>query len=186
MNTRSLVMIAAATMLLHGTSANAQVCDDDMQSTASSTRLVIQGDGTALDTQTGLRWMRCPLGYQLDLGATASASDDRCVEESVTTFDWSGAHLAAQTLNDGGGFAGATDWRVPNVKALLSTVERRCAYPAIDLWVFPEAAELFWTSTPYPQIDRAFVVDFDRGTPSFSFKSVPSSDQFLNAVRLVR
>ena len=70
-------------------------------------------------------WMTCSLGQ------TFGNSDYSCTG-SVTTFDtWTEALLAVQTFNDGGGYAGHGDWRVPNVKELSSLVERACSAPSI-------------------------------------------------------
>jgi hypothetical protein len=40
--------------------------------------------------------------------------------------------LFLATLNGGGGFAGCTDWRIPNAKELQSIVNYEVSNPAVD------------------------------------------------------
>lgn len=95
------------------------------------------GDGTITDNNTGLMWEK-----KDDSGGIHDVDNDYtwCVDATfdsqcddpnkimdgtiVTTF------LAA--LNNGTGFAGHTDWRIPNVKELLSVVDHERVNPAID------------------------------------------------------
>jgi len=80
---------------------------------------VDNGDGTITDTSTGLMWEK--------------KSDDGSIHDKDNVYTWSGASYgstnvldgtAATTflaaLNAGGGFAGYTDWRLPNRTELES------------------------------------------------------------------
>ncbi len=163
----------------------AQDCSTAANATTPTHRFVVHDDATATDTQSGLRWARCPLGYTFDDNGTPGIlGDDRCDSDDSTQFNWQEALLAAQNLNSAGGLAGFTDWRVPNVKELVSIVEFSCRLPAINGNVFPETVPtLFWSSTTYNNIITAAVVDFRFGSPSFSYKEL---DGFAHYVRLVR
>jgi len=90
---------------------------------------VDNGDGTITDTSTGLMWEK--------------KSDDGSIHDKDNLYTWSGASYgttnvldgtAATTflaaLNAGGGFAGHTDWRLPNRKELESLVNLEIAHPA--------------------------------------------------------
>ncbi len=179
---KALLLIASLAM--PGIAAG-QDCSVAANATTPTHRFVVHGDATATDTQSGLRWARCPVGYSFDdNGSPGILSDDRCNADDETQLNWQDALLAAQDLNIGGGLAGFTDWRVPNVKELVSIVEFSCRFPAINSNVFPEtASSLFWSSTTYNNIITAAVVDFRFGSPSFSYKDL---DGFAHYVRLVR
>ncbi len=108
--------------------------------TAPAERFVANKDGTATDKVTGLMWMRCSLGH--------TWTGETC-EGDTLRASWEKTLNAVQELNKNGGFAGYTDWRVPNMKELGTIVERSCVYPAINMEIFP-TTELwyYWASTP--------------------------------------
>ncbi len=84
------------------------------------------------------------------------------------TYYWGDALQHAETLNTDGGFAGYQDWRIPNIKELLTLVERQCQDPAINLEVFPNTdyQDLVWSSTrTVPYFARA--VNFHDGGDGF-------------------
>ena len=132
-------------------------------------------DGTVTDAETDLMWMKCPLGYSYD---GSSCSDGPAV------YNWSQALQQAQSANAGAGSYGYTDWRVPNVKELLTLAERACENPAINSTVFPATvAELFWSASPNVNslaYSQAWVVNFTLAQPSHRHK------QYAHLVRLVR
>lgn len=68
-----------------------------------------QGNGTVIDSQTGLQWMRCELG-QTWTGRT-------CTGESET-YQWQAALDKAKIIS----YATYSDWRVPTLKELQSLV----------------------------------------------------------------
>lgn len=154
----SLVIV----FLLAGVSAQAQTCDTTIRATAPHSRYAVNADATVTDLRTGLVWQRCPAGATLHDNGTADVyADDRCEFEAEQTYLWQAALQFAADLNLGGGFAGFSDWRVPNVKELFSLVERQCQLPAINSTVFPlprvTSTLSFWSSSP------GLVVDFVAG-----------------------
>ena len=84
---------------------------------------------------TGLMWKTCPEGM-VSAGTSCSGTP--------VALDWKGA-LEAATRDTTGAYA---DWRLPNIKELLSIVEY-CGYsPAINQVVFPNTPSTqFWSST---------------------------------------
>ncbi|MGV8805457.1 MAG: Lcl C-terminal domain-containing protein [Polaromonas sp.] len=106
-------------------------------------RYFVANNGTVADQQTSLMWMQSPL---------------------KGTFTFDDAQQAAQNLNAEKGFAGHTDWRVPDHEELFSLVVED-NYPSICQEAFPETPEAwFWTSTPHTEnVDEAWLVDFSNG-----------------------
>jgi hypothetical protein len=145
-----------------------QFCSDRIHFTTPTGRFTDHGNGTVTDKRTGLRWQRCPLGYTFDgNGTPLLTADDRCTATSVATFTWQQALRAAVAQNQQGGYAGFTDWRLPNIKELASIVESRCLGPAINQTVFPDTPPrtVFFSSSPNagPSFTSILAVDFADG-----------------------
>lgn len=142
--------------------AQAQTCKSQIPLTTPTTDFEVHNNGTVTHTPTGLMWKVCSEGHTWQ-------SDGRCTGEALTQ-DWDDALKVPQTLNTQGGFAGYTDWRLPNVKELKSIIERACVKPAINADVFDNAhrpewyATSYWTSTPMLyESDISYAVDTERG-----------------------
>ncbi|MGB5722736.1 MAG: DUF1566 domain-containing protein [Woeseiaceae bacterium] len=163
----------------------AQECNDKIRAATPMSRFTLHGDGTATDSRSGLRWQRCPVGYVFDDNATANVySDDKCELTGVAVFNWQSALQSAADLNDGGGAAGFSDWRVPNLKELVSILEFKCFGPAINVSLFPDTPPVsFWSSTTTNSINNALVVNFETAQNSFSYLDIAA---FERHVRLVR
>lgn len=77
---------------------------------------VDNADGTITDVNTGLVWEKL--------------SDDGSVHDKDDAYDWTAAlSVKVAALNAGSGFAGHTDWRLPNVKELGSIVDYQFVVP---------------------------------------------------------
>jgi hypothetical protein len=155
-----------------------QVCHyDSIPATASPARFTDHGDGTVTDGVTGLHWKRCEEGRIWD-GVTCTGDG--------SFHTWEDALQLAGTSD----YAEESDWRLPNIKELATTVEAACYSPAVHLGVFPgvHSNAAYWTSTPdfavsEPSLMRnAFAIDFERG----SELSAGRVDAPLAGVRLVR
>lgn len=60
-------------------------------------------------------------------------SDDGGTHDKDTLYTWADAFaVKVAALNSGAGFAGHTDWRVPNVKELQSIVNYETVNPAVS------------------------------------------------------
>ena len=136
----------------------AQVIEDYVDNDWPDTRYDDQGDGTVTDIKTGLMWKQCSEGQSGD-----TCADDGLDEE----FNWSQALEHAENHT----FAGYSDWRVPNIKELLSLMARDRWSPTINNKLFPGAVshasanhfrEYFWSSTPSFN-EKTGVVSFHSG-----------------------
>ena len=117
----------------------AQTCQPaSIPASTPDSQLQDNGNGTITDRKTGLIWKQCVEGL----------SGNTCASGSAEIFSWQQALQRAQTVNSGGGFAGASDWRVPTIKELSSLVEQQCAGPAINLTRFPNTgSDIVWSSS---------------------------------------
>ena len=152
------------------------------------------GDGTITDLNTGLMWEK--------------KSDDGGLHDKGNTYPWWSTTVDAiwDWLDDvnaegGTGFAGYSDWRIPNVKELhsLSDYERRA--PSIDP-VFNTgcgggctvttcsctAASSTWSATTIPVFtNRAVTVNFTDGSVSSDITFASNRKRLLSLhVRAVR
>jgi len=111
-------------------------------------RFVDNGDGTITDNATGLMWVKDPGGMP---GPPFNAP-----------MDWQAAIDACEALD----FAGHTDWRLPNIKELMSIIDYSTMNPALDLAYFsPILAGPFWSSTTsQTSTDAAYTINLSFGT----------------------
>lgn len=141
------------------------VCNDRIDFGTPLSRFAYFGGESITDIATGLSWARCPLGYTF-VENTDSFRDDGCEAVDSEPLTWQEALAAVEALNASGGYDGHADWRLPNPKELLSIVEVRCAYPAINELIFPDTPSvMFWTSTADSRNDNGniAIVEFGQG-----------------------
>ena len=164
--------------------------DGDLQKGAARS-FTDNGDGTITDNLTGLMWEK--------------KSDDGSIHDKDNTYTWGltsspytmngtmvTTFLAA--LNGGGGFAGHTDWRIPNSNELESIVNLQNVNPAVDSAFNTSCAasctvtacsctqsDYYWSSTTY-QADPtdAWFVYFSDGSVDDGSKS---NSRYVRAVR---
>ncbi|MDP2903625.1 MAG: DUF1566 domain-containing protein [Methylovulum sp.] len=170
---KKIIYACCLLMAFNSTVALAQTCQTaTIPATTPSSRFTVPGNGTVTDTKTGLMWKQCSEGL--------SGAD--CSVGGAGAYTWQGALQQAQTVNANGGFAGYSDWRVPNVKELRSITERQCYDPTINVAVFPHTvSSLYWSSSPVANYSGyAWNVSFGYGHDHWYDKN------FSYYVRLVR
>ncbi len=166
------VLLCCATLLCASV-ANADACKPGPRPLSTPTeRFTLNANGSVLDKQTGLTWMRCALGQKWDAGSCTG---------TATRYAWQDTDWAKDAVNLDG-YAGYTDWRVPLVPELAAIVELGCLDQRINAAVFPGTpSDPFWSKTEKPKsADYAYTLDFGAGGASAQLKTTPG------ALRLVR
>jgi len=148
---------------------------EDPHRTTPDSRLTDNGDETVTDELTGLMWKQCSEGQ----------SGAGCATDGAGGMDWQAAlntAVAANAEGGGVGFAGYTDWRLPNLKELTSIVERGCDSPSINENYFPVTASgKYWSSSSHADpISDAWYVNFESGS---NFGDPKSYDLYVRLVR---
>lgn len=153
---KTIVAVVASANILATAITVQAACNDNLPRTTPSSEFTIHDNATVSHVPTGLMWMRCSLGQSWD-GST-------CTGEA-TTYQWQAALSEVEAFNSAGGFAGYTDWRLPNKNELASIVERNCSNPSVNTTVFPNTPlDWFWTSSPYADDEAgAWNISFDGG-----------------------
>jgi len=129
----------------------------------------VSGDNVVVDNKTGLMWKQCSQGLT---GAY-------CMTGTVTKYTWQQALMLVDTQNTSG-FAGYTDWRVPNKKELGTLVTRNCNNPSINENVFPNTLKHWYWSSTMVDDGKAWIVSFDYG---YDFRNILEDDSRIRLVR---
>lgn len=130
MSKLTLTILLSGCLLIFPLLVLAQTCNPRIPATTPTSRFSRNDNGTVVDKNTGLMWKTCREGQTWNNPAHSC-------ELVAADYGWTESLQLVVTLNKQGGFAGHTDWRLPNIKELLTLVERQCAEPAINMAVFP-------------------------------------------------
>ena len=162
------------TLLANQASWAVQSCDTStITETAPESRFIDNADSTVTDTASGLMWKQCNEGQ----------SGSGCSTGTAAQYSWQGALQAAESLNSGTGFAGFSDWRLPNIKELSSLVEVACSNPAVNLAVFPntQVGDYFSSTPKNDELGYAYALHTIDGTTLRLHRS--TSNTYLRLVR---
>lgn len=138
---------------------------------SSVDRFLDQGDGTLLDTCTGLQWLQ----------DSADVNGDGQVSPAADALVWCEALNFCEALD----FAGHSDWRLPNIVELQSIVDYGRASPSIDP-TFNSLDQYYWSSTTHSETpDNAWGIGFSSGYVGVRMKTgdIDFSFNFVRAVR---
>lgn len=156
-------LFAGVLVLLLGSEAlSGQKCEPARAENDPISEFVDQAEGTITHRVTGLMWKRCAEG-QTWTGKTCNGL--------ASGFDWAKALVHVRDVNRAAGYAGFTDWRLPNIKELRSIVDERCVEPAINSSAFPASpGHLVWSASNNPTGNLwAWAVDFSDGGSMISY-----------------
>ena len=133
------------------------------------------GDGTITDMNTGLMWeMKVGGGDPFVCLSVLHGVNTRCTWDEASG-DWiDDVNLEL--------YAGYDDWRLANIRELMSILDYGTSLPAIDPIFGPTASSSYWTltsSAPFPV--RAWVMFFNSGAIGTGLKATD-----LARVRAVR
>ena len=146
--------------------AMAQNCNDYIPASTPDSRFSVEGT-EVFDKITGLTWQRCSLGQ----------SGIDCSGGNAIGYDWQSALLAAEEARNNTG----VNWRLPNIKELVSIVEWKCS-PAINLTIFPNTpSETYWSAWSASTYARDSTKAWTSG-----YGTARTDKDSLNSVRLVR
>ncbi|MGE4070322.1 MAG: DUF1566 domain-containing protein [Lysobacterales bacterium] len=120
--------------VLSSSAAQAALCVNENTAIPASTPtsdFTLHPDGTATHHKTGLMWDRCVYG-QSNFGP----SGEEC-SQTAGPWAWFDFLVFTRNVMNPAGYKGYHDWRLPNIKELMSIVEYRCWNPAFNTEVFP-------------------------------------------------
>ena len=153
-----LIYLLASLAVASGPSAN-QVITTSVDNEWPNERYEIHGNGTVTDMLTGLMWLQCSLGQDLNDNCSGAASE----------LNWQ------EALEDAESYAldRYTDWRLPNIKELDSLAALDRYNPAINSTVFPNTpSSWYWSASPYAGVSNsAWRLGFDDGYDSSGSRS---------------
>jgi hypothetical protein len=152
--------------------------DGDLQKGVNSPipRFVDNGDGTVTDNLTGLIWLKDGICTDTIGGVTGP----KMIWQDALTFCNNLANGQCGLTDD----SEAGNWRLPNIKELLSLIDYGRSNPAMpagsDLFIF--ISSTYWSSTTYANsADGAWYVDFYDGLGNYSLNK--SGSRYVRAVR---
>ena len=171
------------------THTGATVRDDGFVKAGGPLSYHDNGDGTITDLNTGLMWEKKSVD-----GSLHDASKMFVWSSPVTDTVWDWIDAINTEVGNGIGFAGFNDWRLPNVRELLSIIDYGRLNPAVDPafnnnfsfgCTVLTCSEIFtlpyWSSTTVATVDvDAWTVDFAAGHVVAALKS---EAHFVRAVR---
>ena len=173
MKNRTPLPVYLSILLLFPSILQAQTIEGYIDNEWPDSRYTDHGNGTVTDTKTGLSWKQCSEGQ--------TASSGGCSGDA-SSYTWDQALQQPATLNSGGGYAGHSDWRLPNIKELASLGALDRNSPSINSALFPSTPSAwFWSSSPYAS------GSYLAWRFSFGYGYVSSLNRYYNYhVRLVR
>ncbi|PKG37894.1 Lcl C-terminal domain-containing protein [Psychromonas sp. Urea-02u-13] len=145
----------------------AQECSMSEGKSVPNIRYQSNDNGTVYDRISGLTWMRCPLGKTWD-------KDNQICDGEGNTVFWQAALNDVEAINNSESnalyhFAGKTNWRLPNIKELVSLTEHSCRAPSLN-------EKAFYGAFPYKTTDGSLKAYIWSNTPTENNNKVLTYD----------
>jgi len=189
MKKKTYLILISGLILSQDLLAQTGFCDGSIPNEWPDSRYFVEeinGDQVVTDNKTGLMWQRCILGY------TPVNHTCEFIQGNTFNYTWLEALESAQALNNNGGYADYTDWRVPNIQELITLAATNCRAPAANSNVFPSMIsnhQIYLSSTPskydarfnnLPDTGKAvWTVHFQFGEVSGSFSQERDATVYL-------
>lgn len=127
-------LVALSVLSSCGDYRSEETCSESI-SRGDKGRFVVNKEGFAKDSESGVTWYRCSAGQRF--------SNFRCKGE-ILSLNWQEAMDYATEFSEKSGVV----WRLPTASEMQSVTEEACVAPAINHNVFPDiAVENHWTSS---------------------------------------
>jgi len=129
-----------------------------------------------LDDTENDRWVLCVRGNESPL--SQYTDNGNSITDNVTKLTWQKADdRVLRNWEDALAYCevlqldSETDWRMPNLRELQTTVDYTSSDPTVDTAFFSALSVKYWTSTTYMRdVYDAYMVDFNTGKVGVGFK----------------
>lgn len=160
-NLKKATVVLCLLILFLTVFSSAQAADAPVKSSLKA-HFIDNGDGTVTDKRNGLVWKKCVEGI----------NGHGCANGTAEKFKWQNAVDHVKAINDGDGFAGKKDWRIPTREEIESLISKINKDPAIDVEAFPNTPfdTLYWSSTFTDDGKNVSAVIFSIGKRLWTFK----------------
>lgn len=138
----TIYIISLLTGIILSLPVYSQICEPSLTTQNISEENFTFDDisGTILDTVTTLRWARCAWGQEWN-------ADKKTCEQFPIKLNWQEALKTANEL-----VYGSNQWRLPDIKELMSIIDFQCFAPPLNATMFPQAPTSvdngLWSATP--------------------------------------
>jgi len=141
--------------------------DSDYNPSAIQPSYKDNGNNTITDNVTGLMWKKCSEGQNNDASCSGTAQ----------TYTWNQALQQCNLIP-----LGYNDWRVPDIKELMSIMDYGKAIPPMINLIFPNTQTTidYWSSTYDTSSNNVWCLTFNKGIVEGCYFS---SNSYLRCIR---
>jgi len=160
------ILIFQFWLLIFNSAFSSQYCNPNMSLLTPDNVFNDNGNGTITDIRTGLMWKKCLEG-EYGLSCSSGAAILGMTRQQALKYA------------DDTAFAGYSDWRLPNIKELMSITEYACVNPAQNYHIFPNKLTTYWGVFTWTSSRNSLYLSNGRGGAGGTYNQT-------GAIRLVR